>query len=246
MTQIFHRRSNALIRGFLIFCTISLILATWLGNVFVRSAYMTRADVVRDQPVPFSHAHHVAGLGIDCRYCHTSVEKSSIAGMPSTETCMGCHSQIWRDSPLLEPVRDSYRTGKPLAWTRVHDLPDFVYFNHSIHVAKGVACQSCHGDVDRMPLMRQVTPLHMDWCLDCHRHPEQAVREKGDVFKFIRPSSTVPIAASKPGTFESPHEPGAPAHALIAELAQHSDGKQLVHKYGINVPQLENCAICHR
>ena len=112
-------------------------------------------ECARPQPVPFSHQHHVAGLGIDCRYCHTSVETSSFAGIPPTKTCMNCHAQIWTNAALLEPVRESYKSGKSLVWTRVNDLPDFVYFNHSIHINKGVGCNTCHGPVDRMPLMYQ-------------------------------------------------------------------------------------------
>ena len=149
MAQIFHPSTNTLSK------------ATIFGGLFVlaalaiawdrinRSAYVTEANVVRDQPVPFSHEHHVSGLGIDCRYCHTTVETSAFAGMPATEICMSCHSQIWKDSPMLAPVRESMRTDKPIAWTRVHDVPDFVYFNHSIHVAKGIGCESCHGRVDQ-------------------------------------------------------------------------------------------------
>ena len=121
-------------------------------------------------------------LGIDCRYCHTSVETEGFAGMPPTHTCMTCHSQIWSDSPMLEPVRASLRERKPLAWTRVHDLPDFVYFHHGIHVQKGVACVSCHGRVDQMPLTWKEEPMTMEWCLNCHRHPERHLRPKEEVF----------------------------------------------------------------
>jgi hypothetical protein len=129
------------------------------------------SNTVADQPVQFSHQHHAGGIGIDCRYCHTSVEVSASAGIPPTKTCINCHSQIWSTSPYLEPVRASFREDKPLQWIRVHDLPDFVYFNHSIHVKKGVGCETCHGRVDRMPLMLQKSSLQMEWCLDCHRDP---------------------------------------------------------------------------
>jgi hypothetical protein len=145
---------------------------------------VTHAGVVRDQPVPFSHEHHVSGLGIDCRYCHTSVEVSSFAGIPPTKTCMNCHSQIWSDSPMLEPVRRSLKEGKPLTWLRVHRVPDYVYFDHSIHVAKGIGCASCHGRVDQMPLLAQQETLYMEWCLDCHRHPEREARPKAQVFNM--------------------------------------------------------------
>ena len=187
MAQLFPPAANALARGTIFGGLIVLAAIVWAGNQWLRSSYATQVDVVRDQPVPFSHDHHTSGLGIDCRYCHATVETSAFAGMPTTETCMGCHSQIWRDSPLLAPVRESWRTGQPLAWTRVHDLPDFVYFNHSIHVAKGIGCESCHGRVDKMPLMRKVATLHMEWCLDCHEHPERNVREREALFVFGGP-----------------------------------------------------------
>jgi hypothetical protein len=149
-----------------------------------RSPYTTGQGVVLEQPVPFSHEHHVAGLGIDCRYCHTSVETSAFAGMPPSATCINCHKMIWTNSAMLEPVRASFRTGRPLRWTRVNDLPDFVYFNHSIHVAKGIGCASCHGRVDRMPLMYQAASLQMEWCLDCHRRPENHLRPRSEVFNM--------------------------------------------------------------
>jgi hypothetical protein len=140
------------------------------------------ANAMPAQPIAFSHKHHVGDDGIDCRYCHTSVEKSAFAGMPSTTICLTCHSQLYRDAPVLSPLHESARTGKPIAWTRVHDLPDFVYFDHSIHVNKGVGCVECHGRVDQMPLMRRVAPLTMQWCLDCHRQPGPHLREANQVF----------------------------------------------------------------
>jgi hypothetical protein len=166
----------------------------WAVNLWSRSPFVTYADEVRDQPVPFSHDHHVSGLGIECRYCHTTYEDSAFAGMPSTAVCMGCHSQIWRSSDLLAPVRESYRTKQPLAWTRVHDMPDFVYFDHSIHVARGVACATCHGNVERMPLMRKEHPLHMEWCLECHRHPQAAIASGDDRQLNINPSQLTDCA----------------------------------------------------
>lgn len=145
----------------------------WLTMRIVRSPYVSGVDVIKPQPVPFSHLHHVAECGIDCRYCHTSVEQSSFAGIPPTETCMNCHSQLWADSPMLEPVRESFREDKPLEWNRVHDLPDFVFFDHSIHVRRGVACTTCHGEVAEMPLTWKESTLYMEWCLECHRAPEE-------------------------------------------------------------------------
>jgi hypothetical protein len=140
--------------------------------VIYRSSYYTRVGDPIEQPVPFSHAHHVGGLGLDCRLCHAAVTTSAYAGMPTTKTCMRCHVRIWNDSAMLAPVRDSYRSGKPLVWNRVYDLPDFVYFNHSIPVAKGVACAQCHGALDTMPLTQKAETLTMRFCLDCHRNPE--------------------------------------------------------------------------
>ena len=173
MAQIFHRSTNTLSR-LSIFGAVFIIaaLVTVVG-VFIRSPYATEARVVREQPVPFSHKHHVAGIGIDCRYCHTSVEDSSFAGIPPTKTCMNCHSQVWSDSPMLEPVRASFREDRSLEWTRVNDLPDFVYFDHSIHVHRGVQCTTCHGRVEEMPMTWRENTLFMEWCLDCHRHADQ-------------------------------------------------------------------------
>ena len=178
MSQIFRPSTNTFTRITIFGAIFFLGFVTWVVTVLSRSSYATRADQAREQPVPFSHAHHVGGMGLDCRYCHTSVEVSSFAGIPPTKTCMNCHSQIWLTSPTLEPVRASYRTNESIRWTRVYDLPDFVYFNHSIHVNKGVGCETCHGRVDKMPLTRQVPSLQMEWCLDCHRNPEKNLRPR--------------------------------------------------------------------
>jgi len=176
VAQIFHRSTNTLSR-LSIFGAVFIIAAlTTVVSVLIRSPYFTEAHVVREQPVPFSHKHHVAGIGIDCRYCHTSVEDSSFAGIPPTKTCMNCHSQVWSDSPTLEAVRASYREDKPLIWTRVNDLPDFVYFDHSIHVHRGVQCTTCHGPVAQMPMTWRENTLFMEWCLQCHRHPESYMK----------------------------------------------------------------------
>lgn len=184
MPQIFHPSTNTLSK-FSIFGAVFILAAlAWISAGVQRSSYITQAKVAREQPIQFSHAHHVGGIGIDCRYCHTSVEESSFAGIPPTQTCMNCHSQIWATSPYLEPVRESFRTGKSLEWIRVHDLPDFAYFNHSIHVTKGIGCETCHGKVNQMPLMWQEESLAMEWCLNCHRHPEQYVRPREEVFNM--------------------------------------------------------------
>ena len=218
MAQIFHRSTNTLSRVSIfgaVFAVAALAYGLALAN---RSAWMTQSRVARDQPVPFSHKHHVGELGIDCRYCHTSVETSAFAGIPPTQTCMNCHKQIWLDSPTLEPVRASFRTGESIEWVRVHDLPDYVYFNHSIHVSKGVGCTSCHGRVDAMNLTWQEASLHMEWCLSCHRHPEDYIRPRDQVFNM---------------EWQPPSQ-------------QRELGLKLVKDYDIRVEQLTNCSICHR
>jgi hypothetical protein len=214
--QVFHHSTNTLSRLSIYGALFAVVFALWLGREVNRSPYVTQADVAREQPVPFSHAHHVGGMGIDCRYCHTTAEVAAAAGIPPTKTCMNCHSQIWSNSPMLEPVRASFRTGESIEWTRVHDLPDFVYFDHSAHVNKGVGCTTCHGRVDRMPLMWQEASLHMEWCLDCHRRPEKFLRRKEEVFNPA-------------------YEP--PADQL--EL-----GRQLVAQYAVH-PRT-SCSACHR
>jgi cytochrome c7-like protein len=216
MAQIFHPSTNTLSRVSIFGALFILAAIAWISAGINRSPYITSASVIREQPIQFSHAHHVGGIGIDCRYCHTSVEVSANAGIPPTETCMNCHSQIWSTSPYLEPVRASYRTGQSLEWTRVNDLPDFVYFNHSIHINKGVGCDTCHGQVDRMPLIWQQASLQMEWCLNCHRNPEKYVRPREEVFN---------MAYNPP--------------ANQTEL-----GLELIKKYKIQ--RLTNCTTCHR
>lgn len=184
MPQVFHRSANTFSKVS-IFGALFAVAAVLYGLALVnRSSYVTWAGVAREQPVPFSHRHHAGELGIDCRYCHVTVERSAVAGVPPTATCMNCHSQIWRTSPTLEPVRASFRNGTSIPWTRVHDLPDFVYFDHSIHVHKGIGCQSCHGRIDEMNLVWQESSLQMEWCLDCHRNPERYVRPREEIFNM--------------------------------------------------------------
>jgi len=182
--QVFHRSTNTLSR-FSIFGSLFFLAGlVWALALVNRSPYNTQAGIAREQPIQFSHQHHAGELGIDCRYCHTTVERTAYAGIPPTKTCMNCHAQIWVDSPFLEPVRSSWRTDQSIEWTKVHDLPDFVYFNHSIHVAKGVGCVTCHGRVDRMNVMWQESSLQMEWCLGCHRQPEKYVRPREYVFRM--------------------------------------------------------------
>jgi hypothetical protein len=199
--------------------TIGVVLVATSGYLVYevgRSPYVTRAYEARQQPIQFSHQRHVAGNGLDCRYCHTSVEKSAVAGVPPTKTCMNCHAQILANSPYLEPVRSSYANDESIQWVKVHDLPDFVYFDHSIHVKKGVGCTTCHGPVNKMPLMWTVNTLQMEWCLECHRAPE----------KFVRPREAV---------FRTDYQ--APADQLAL-------GKKLVAEYQIK--SLTSCSTCHR
>jgi cytochrome c7-like protein len=195
MPQIFHRSTNTISRVSIVLAL--LLVAGFLGAALElqRSPYYSWRGIRREQPVPFSHQHHVAGLGLDCRYCHTSVEKSNFAGIPPTNTCMNCHRQIWTNAPMLEPVRESFRSGKSIIWTRVNSVPDFVYFDHSIHINKGVGCNSCHGPVNKMPLMYAENTLQMEFCLDCHRAPEKQLRPKAEVFNmdYKQPSSDEPV-----------------------------------------------------
>ena len=181
MSQVFPKSANAWSKASIIALVFVLLGLGLVVLTIQRSDFVTSAIEFVEQPVQFSHQHHAGGIGIECRYCHTSVEVSPSAGIPPTKTCINCHSQIWNTSPYLEPVRASFRDDKPLNWIRVHDLPDFVYFNHSIHVRKGVGCETCHGRVDRMPLMIQTTSLQMEWCLDCHRDPAKYVRPRDQI-----------------------------------------------------------------
>jgi cytochrome c7-like protein len=216
MPQIFRPSANTLSK--LSLASVLLVAGGLIGLAMLlgRSSYVTRANEYVEQPVQFSHLHHVTDDGIDCRYCHTSVETSSFAGIPPTKTCMNCHSQIWQTAPILEPVRASFREDRPLRWIRVHDLPDFVYFNHSIHIKKGMGCETCHGRIDQMPLTRQVQSLQMEWCINCHRHPED----------FVRPRSEV---------FTMGYRPPVPQSVM---------GPQLVKEYGIRGNT--SCSTCHR
>ncbi|MCL4853474.1 MAG: cytochrome c family protein [Bryobacteraceae bacterium] len=216
MAQVFHPSTNTIARVTIFGGIFLLGGLVWVLAGINSSDYVTKVQVVQPQPVPFSHKHHVSGLGIDCRYCHTTVETSNFAGIPPTETCMSCHSQIWVDSPMLEPVRASLRDNKSIEWTRVNDVPDFVYFNHSIHVNKGIGCETCPGRVDQMPLMVKAETLQMEWCLTCHRDPAQYIRPREQVFT---------MGYSYPAN-------------------QKEVGQRLVKEY--NVRSLIDCYTCHR
>lgn len=182
MAQVFHRGANNIAKASIAVAVVLAAVAGYAYTQIARSSYLTNRYLERQQPVQFSHKHHVGDDGIDCRYCHTSVETAASAGMPPTQTCMNCHSQIWSDSPYLEPVRASYRDNKPIEWERVHDLPEYAYFNHSIHVAKGVGCASCHGDIANMASVYQENTLQMEWCLACHRDPAPNIRPRSEIY----------------------------------------------------------------
>jgi hypothetical protein len=219
MAQIFHRSANLIARFSVLALVVLANLALAVVLLVARSPYITNQRVTRNQPLQFSHKHHVGDDGIDCRYCHTSVESSAYAGIPPTKTCMNCHSVLFNNVAYLEPIRESYRTDESIQWVKVHRLADYVYFNHSIHINKGIGCSTCHGAVNQMPLMFQTSPLNMDWCLACHRHPEQNVRPKDQVFNM---------------------DWKAPAN-------QEELGKKLVAEYKIRtVNELTSCSTCHR
>jgi hypothetical protein len=219
MAQIFTRTANTTARVSIAIGLLALVGLTATLVAIYLSPYVTEVGVAKQQPVPFSHQHHVRELAIDCRYCHATVESQAFAGIPSTDTCMSCHSQIWTNSPLLQPVRDSLVTGQPVLWNRIYDLPDFVFFNHSIHVDKGVGCSSCHGQVDQMQLTYKAQPLYMGWCLGCHREPERYIRPREEVFNMA---------------WQPPPD----------QIAQ---GQALVQEYQIkSVEALTACYTCHR
>ena len=219
MAQVFHRSANNIAKA-------SIVAAVLLGGVaffvvtqIARSSYVTGRYLEKQQPVQFSHKHHVGDDGIDCRYCHTSVETSSSAGLPPTQTCMNCHSQIWSDSPYLEPVRASFRENKPIQWERVHDLPEYVYFNHSIHVNKGVGCSTCHGKVDEMASVYMENTLQMEWCISCHKDPSQFIRPKTEIYNMSWQDSDI----------------------------EAKDREKLKDEYRIRSrQQLTSCSTCHR
>ena len=232
MPQIFRHSTNYLARATIYGAVFILLSALFVTAEITRSGWNTGQWIERQQPIQFSHKHHVGDDGIDCRYCHTSVETSSFAGIPPTKTCMNCHAQIWTNAALLEPVRESFKSGKSLVWTRVNDLPDFAYFNHSIHINKGVGCNTCHGPVDRMPLMYNEASLQMEWCLECHRAPEKNLRPRDQVFnmRYEQPSSSKPVAVD--------------GKEYTDQLAL---GTELVRKYKLRtVTDITSCSTCHR
>lgn len=232
MGQIFNPSANSVFRLVLVGGVVLGMALFWFLEMMQRSSYYSDRAVVRSQPIPFSHEHHVGGLGIDCRYCHTSAEVSGFAGMPPSKTCMNCHAQIWTNAEMLQPVRESYQTGTPLRWTRVNNLPDYVYFDHGIHIHKGVGCNDCHGPVDRMPLMYPAATLQMEWCLNCHREPEKFLRPRDQVFnmRYSRPTPCFPVVLD--------------GKAFTDQLTL---GNYLKAKYYLrSVQDIISCSTCHR
>lgn len=219
MAQLFPRSMNVVAKMSLLGVPLVLAIVAWGCIIYTESSYGTGVADSVVQPVPFSHQHHVGVLGIDCRYCHTTVEHSSFAGIPPTKICMNCHSQIWVGSQILEPVRESYRTNQSLHWQKVYNLPGFVYFDHSIHIQKGIGCSSCHGPVDEMPFTYQEPTLLMQWCLDCHRNPEKNIRPRAEVFnmRYVQPDNQLEL------------------------------GRKLVKEYEVLAPErITSCTACHR
>lgn len=219
MAQVFGPWANTVAKLSIVLAVFFVVGALVVLDVVSRSSYVRYTGVARPQPVPFSHKHH-ANMGIDCRYCHSTVEEQASANIPPTSVCMSCHTMVWADTPMLEPIRESWETGEPVKWVRVHDLPDFVYFDHSAHVNKGIGCATCHGRVDEMPLVSKEQPLFMKWCLDCHREPEQFIRPRDEVFNMA---------------YEAPKN-------------QLEVGEQLVEEFEVKTHnnRLTDCWICHR
>lgn len=256
MPQIFRPGANTIAKVSLLAFATTPIIAIYGGSWFSNSPYNTKVEAPLDQPVPFSHRHHAWELGIDCRYCHVSVEKSSFAGIPPTETCMSCHSQIWTNSPLLEPVRKSYETGEPIkfqsdgsmGWLKVNKVPEFVYFNHSIHVNRGINCNTCHGPVQKMHITFKGNQFQMRWCLECHRNPEKYVY-KDDKNPSLSPAQQVFNLYEKQQTGE---ELSAREKRILSGKEQLStdpkdieEGHKLLREAGVKKDQLADCSVCH-
>ena len=218
MSKLFPKSANLLPLQIIVFLFLFGGIVTAATTYYATPKY-TRVGYAPVQPVPFSHALHNGQLGIDCRYCHSHVEESGHANVPTAQTCMACHSAVKTDSPLLAPVRASYESGDPVEWVRIHETPDYVYFNHAVHVNRGVSCVDCHGQINEMEVVAHAEPLSMAFCLDCHRNPEQ----------YIRPVSEVTNLDWK--------HPGCEAARIEA-------AKGFVHDWNINPPQ--SCSGCHR
>ena len=216
MAQVFQPRSVLVLKLGTAMGLLLLVACVFVWRTVIAERPSVDEPVVQDPP--FSHKHHVSDVGIDCRFCHVSVETSAFAGIPPTSTCMNCHSQLFTAQAMLAPVQESLRSGRPLKWKRIHRLPDFVYFNHSIHINKGVGCSTCHGRVDQMPLMWRTQSLQMNWCLDCHRAPQKYIRPKREIFNM---------------DWQPPRD-------------QIARGKMLLAANNVNVSRLLDCSNCHR
>jgi hypothetical protein len=252
MAQIFKPSANVIAQASLIgVATVPLAVGLSVAALS-RSPANTKVEVAQNQPVPFSHQHHALELGIDCRYCHTSVEKSGFAGLPASETCMSCHSQIWTNSPLLEPVRQSYETNTPIKWNKINKVPEFVFFDHSIHVARGVQCNTCHGPVNNMNMTFKGNSFQMAWCLQCHRAPERYLYKDPEA-----PASTTPRQQvfrlywklqekGAKGLTPREHSLASGGDGASDSPADKAEGRKLINQYGVKVQQLADCWICHR
>lgn len=235
MPQLFTNNANTIARVSVVIGAVLALVVVWAWYELNTSAYNTGQFLEYQQPVQFSHKHHVGDDGIDCRYCHTSVETAAAAGLPPTQTCMNCHSQIWSDSPYLAPVRDSLANNQPIQWRRVHDLPDYVYFNHSIHVNKGVGCSTCHGRVDEMASVYQKSTLQMKWCLDCHKDPG----------RFIREINTDETKQDNSAIYDMTWRAGNEGQRTNG--ADADQGRELAKKYKVKSRAvMTTCSTCHR
>lgn len=232
MAQLFRPGADTVARVVLCGLVLAPIAAVALAYAVRAAPYNTGQSITVEQPIPFSHKHHVGEVGLDCRYCHTSVESSRYAGVPSTAVCMTCHSQLWTNAPMLAPVRDSFAQHVPIHWKRVNRLPDYVYFDHAIHVAKGVGCSSCHGPVHEMALMRQAQPLTMKWCLDCHRDPGPRLRPESEIYN----TAWRPDRSAGPNRWFS--DVRGPDRA--------AETRAYLGHYKIKTAHLTDCSVCHR
>ncbi|MBC7528547.1 MAG: cytochrome c3 family protein [Chthonomonadaceae bacterium] len=247
MAQIFHPGFNTLARLGVLLAVTGPVAVIMGASAISRSSFNTKVGVAPDQPIPFSHEHHVNELGIDCRYCHTSVEKAAHSNVPASETCMSCHSQIWTNSPLLDPMRESYRTNTPVKWNLINKVPEFVYFNHSIHINRGLNCNTCHGPIQKMQMTYKGQYFHMVWCLECHRNPEKFVGKREDVFSLYERGQRT-SANNYVGRGVTRRETELLRHGGLVprEGKELEEGKALVKQYGIKTKQLTDCSICHR
>lgn len=255
MAQLFKPAANTLATASLFLAAGLPFLAIVTGSALSRSPYNTKVGIPQEQPIPFSHKHHTKELGIDCRFCHWTVEDAAQASVPSTDVCMTCHSQVWANSPLLEPLRQSYETKTPLQWVKVGAVPDFVYFNHSIHIAKGISCNNCHGKVQEMHITWKGQPFHMAWCLECHNDPEKFMYQaesadpsrsdltpREQVFELYRKIA----AGEKLSSVEIKLAQGLPQRVPSDEIHKRAkEGTILIEERQVKTKQLSDCWVCH-